>query len=158
MDDTFKEEFQVAYHRFASSGRRVLGFAYKHFRGDPSMEFSAENPTYPTDGLIFLGLAAIMDPPKDGVRDAIMKCHTGGIKVRSGWGGVGLMQLIFPHHLGLHGHWRPPLDGHRDCPPGVNPSHRPSFHLSPPRHPPPPGRHHPPYWPRLARDQPAAGD
>lgn len=81
MDEGLKEEFQIAYNRFASSGRRVLGFAYKHFRADPSTEFDAENPTYPTKDLIFLGLSAIMDPPKDGVRDAITKCHTGGIKV-----------------------------------------------------------------------------
>lgn len=77
-----KADFQRAYHRFASSGRRVLGFAYKHFTALPEVEFTTDGLGYPTSDLVFLGLTAIMDPPKDGVRDAIAKCHTGGIKAR----------------------------------------------------------------------------
>lgn len=81
IDDVMKSEFDVAYNRFASSGRRVLGFAYKRFTADADTVFSLEENNFPSTDLIFLGLSAIMDPPRDGVRDAISKCHTGGIKV-----------------------------------------------------------------------------
>lgn len=46
-------------------------------------EFSKQEDTYnfPTDGLIFLGLIALIDPPKRGVRRAIGILKTAGIQV-----------------------------------------------------------------------------
>lgn len=75
-----REEFQGACQRFAGLGRRVLGFCYKDFDAAPEADFEAED-SFPMEGLVFLGLVAIMDPPRDGVRDAIAKCHTASIKI-----------------------------------------------------------------------------
>ncbi len=61
--------------KFASNGLRVLGFAYK--------EGSSKN-TNPEDiekDLVFLGLEGIIDPPHEGVKEAIEDCKTAGIKV-----------------------------------------------------------------------------
>ncbi|MBU0627849.1 MAG: calcium-translocating P-type ATPase, PMCA-type [Nanoarchaeota archaeon] len=54
--------------KFAESALRVLGFAYN------------EGSSTEKD-LIFLGLQAMMDPPRPEVREAINKCKKAGIKV-----------------------------------------------------------------------------
>jgi sodium/potassium-transporting ATPase subunit alpha len=76
-----RSEFDRAYTRFGSSGRRVLGFAYSHFEAEADTVFNKDAMNFSYDGLVFVGLAAIMDPPKDGVKEAISKCHTARIKV-----------------------------------------------------------------------------
>lgn len=81
IDDTFREEFEAAYQQFGSRGRRVLGFAYKDFDAPPDEVFSEEASNFPSSNLVFVGLTAIMDPPKDGVKTAIDKCKTAKIKV-----------------------------------------------------------------------------
>lgn len=71
-----------AYMYFAKRGMRVLGFALVEFDGpeDP-LEFGAENNTVPLEHLIFIGMIAIQDPPRDDVPAAIAKCKTAGVKV-----------------------------------------------------------------------------
>lgn len=56
---------------FASQALRVLGFAYKELNGKHEEE---------TD-LIFLGLQAMIDPPREEAKTAIKKCKKAGIKV-----------------------------------------------------------------------------
>jgi Ca2+-transporting ATPase len=65
-----KEEILAAFEKLADDALRVLGIAYKQF----PVEFS-EN------GFIFLGLQAMMDPPRKEVREEIQKCRNAGIKV-----------------------------------------------------------------------------
>ena len=36
---------------------------------------------FPTTELCFLGIVAVMDPPRPSVRKALQQCHTSGIKV-----------------------------------------------------------------------------
>lgn len=81
IDDAFKTEFAEAYDYFAKRGRRVLGFAYKTFTDDTNMVFDEEKGNFPTTDLVFVGLSAIVDPPRGGVREAIERCHTANIKV-----------------------------------------------------------------------------
>ncbi|EDQ86731.1 uncharacterized protein MONBRDRAFT_28084 [Monosiga brevicollis MX1] len=81
IDEDFKDAFMSAYNRFGASGRRVLGFAYKHFQASDDVKFNEEANNFPTSDLHFVGLSAIMDPPKEGVRDAIEACHTASVKV-----------------------------------------------------------------------------
>ncbi|MHC1609202.1 MAG: calcium-translocating P-type ATPase, PMCA-type [Candidatus Methanofastidiosia archaeon] len=57
--------------KYASMAMRVLGFAYSPVNGLDTKE----------DNLIFAGLQAMIDPPKDGVKDAISKCAHAGIRV-----------------------------------------------------------------------------
>ena len=36
---------------------------------------------FSTDGLVFVGFLALIDPPREGVKESIVKCHEAGIKV-----------------------------------------------------------------------------
>ncbi|XRP96799.1 cation-translocating P-type ATPase [Methanocaldococcus sp. 16A] len=58
---------------FASSAFRVLGVAYK--------ETSKITPKNIEENLVFLGLIAMIDPPREGVKEAIEACKRGHIKV-----------------------------------------------------------------------------
>ncbi|MBC7866660.1 MAG: cation-translocating P-type ATPase [Gloeobacteraceae cyanobacterium ES-bin-316] len=60
---------------WAAEGLRVLFFAYKEFEAHPGeIKATSEND------LSFLGMAAMIDPPRDEVIDAIKQCRTAGIK------------------------------------------------------------------------------
>ena len=58
---------------FARSAFRVLGVAYKK-----ASELTPENIE---EDLIFLGLVAMIDPPREGVKEAIEACKKGKIRV-----------------------------------------------------------------------------
>uniref|UniRef100_A0AC34F342 Cation-transporting P-type ATPase N-terminal domain-containing protein n=1 Tax=Panagrolaimus sp. ES5 TaxID=591445 RepID=A0AC34F342_9BILA len=81
FDDAANERFQNAYDTFGSHGRRVLGFFYKQFIADANMDFDFEKGNFDIDDLIFAGICAIMDPPRDETALAIEQCRTAGIKV-----------------------------------------------------------------------------
>ncbi|CAH1373892.1 unnamed protein product [Tenebrio molitor] len=68
---------------FAEMGERVLGFCdYKmEPRYTKDFPFSTEPANFPQRGLRFLGLIALIDPPRPQVPDAIRKCKSAGIKV-----------------------------------------------------------------------------
>ncbi|KAJ0404955.1 hypothetical protein ATCC90586_002714 [Pythium insidiosum] len=82
VDDSFRHDFTTAYEMFGSHGRRVIAIATKRFTPpDGSVVFNAEAKNFPQDELCFVGMAAIMDPPRDDVPDAMNKCHEAGVKV-----------------------------------------------------------------------------
>ncbi len=66
-----KENILNANEEFAKDALRVLAFAYK----EPGKNDS------PEDEMTFIGLQALIDPPRQEVREAIAKCKTAGIKV-----------------------------------------------------------------------------
>lgn len=59
--------------RCANNGLRVLGFAYKDYRGN---QVTLEDE----HDLIFIGLVSLMDPPRIESQDAVAKCKIAGIK------------------------------------------------------------------------------
>jgi len=69
-----KDKILEMNEQFAGNALRVLGFAYKEVSGKISRKELEEN-------MIFLGLQAMIDPPRPEVKDAIAKCRTAGIKV-----------------------------------------------------------------------------
>lgn len=58
---------------FSSEAYRVLGFAYRETDEPKSMDLEQD--------LIFVGLVAMIDPPRVEAKDAIAKCHRAGIRV-----------------------------------------------------------------------------
>jgi len=59
---------------FANQALRVLGFAFKELRStDKKGEYEKS--------LVFVGLQAMIDPPREEVKEAIANCETAGIKV-----------------------------------------------------------------------------
>ena len=67
--DTIEKENQ----RCANNGLRVLGFAYKDYRGN---QVTLEDE----HDLTFIGLVSLMDPPRIESQDAVAKCKIAGIK------------------------------------------------------------------------------
>ena len=59
--------------RCANNGFRVLGFAYKDYRGN---QVTLEDE----HDLTFIGLVSLMDPPRIESQDAVAKCKIAGIK------------------------------------------------------------------------------
>ncbi|MCE2998117.1 MAG: HAD-IC family P-type ATPase, partial [Flammeovirgaceae bacterium] len=80
---SFREQFNDAYERFASQGRRVLALCSKTFYAPEGFQFETDDSkrNFPTSELKFIGLVAIMDPPRDNVPEAISKCLGAGVKV-----------------------------------------------------------------------------
>lgn len=44
-------------------------------------KFDSDDPNFPLDGLRFVGLMSMIDPPRAAVPDAVAKCRSAGIKV-----------------------------------------------------------------------------
>jgi P-type Ca2+ transporter type 2C len=71
-----KQAILKANSDLASQAMRVLGVAYREFDSLPS-KLDAE---IIEQNLTFLGLVAMIDPPREEVKDAINKCKTAGVK------------------------------------------------------------------------------
>ncbi|MCX7616688.1 HAD-IC family P-type ATPase [Tepidiforma sp.] len=69
-----REAVLAAAHELASRGHRVLAMAFAALDAPPGPD---DHPA----GLTFLGLQAMMDPPRPGVREAIAGCRDAGIRV-----------------------------------------------------------------------------
>ncbi|XGI84173.1 cation-translocating P-type ATPase [Halorutilales archaeon Cl-col2-1] len=72
LDDEARKDIRDRQTEFEEDALRVLGFAYKDGR------VSDEDDE---DGFVFLGLQAMIDPPRDGVRGAVDDCRSAGIDV-----------------------------------------------------------------------------
>lgn len=84
LDKDMKEAFNDAYMELGGMGERVIGFCdYKLPQGKypPGYQFSPEEENFPLSGLRFVGLMAMIDPPRAAVPDAVAKCRSAGIKV-----------------------------------------------------------------------------
>lgn len=65
-------------------GERCLGFAMIDL--PPSeypedFEFDSEETNFPMTGLTFIGIMALLDPPREAVPDAVLTCQSAGVKV-----------------------------------------------------------------------------
>lgn len=70
--DSLRSQWQEKSETLADRGLRILGIAKK--QSDDSQED-------PYTDLTFLGLVAMMDPPREEVRPAIMRCKKAGVRV-----------------------------------------------------------------------------
>ncbi|MFA5141632.1 MAG: calcium-translocating P-type ATPase, SERCA-type [Candidatus Woesearchaeota archaeon] len=71
LDDSIIQSILRNNIILANKALRVLGFAYRESAGDISKE----------EGLVFLGLQAMMDPPREEAKQAVEKCKSAGIRV-----------------------------------------------------------------------------
>ncbi|KAK1167895.1 sodium/potassium-transporting ATPase subunit alpha-1-like [Acipenser oxyrinchus oxyrinchus] len=84
LDDKMKDAFQNAYLELGGLGERVLGFCHMLLPDDQFTEgfkFDVDELNFPTEKLCFVGLMAMIDPPRAAVPDAVGKCRSAGIKV-----------------------------------------------------------------------------
>ena len=82
--ENYKQYILKAVLDMGYMGERVLAFADCDLPIDtypPNYKFDPNNVNFPLNGLRFVGLMSLIDPPKDGVLEAVQKCQTAGIKV-----------------------------------------------------------------------------
>merc|ERR1719450_1989971 len=78
--------FNWAYDELGGLGERVLGFAHYYLPAEDfpkgfAFDTESENVNFPVNGLCFVGLISMIDPPRAAVPDAVVKCRSAGIKV-----------------------------------------------------------------------------
>merc|ERR1712029_215694 len=84
LTEEWRNAFEAAYMELGGLGERVLGFcdymlpADKYPVGYP---FNPDDVNFPIEGLRFVGLISLIDPPRAAVPDAVSKCRSAGIKV-----------------------------------------------------------------------------
>ncbi len=66
MSEVYRTKIRETADGYAKNAMRVLGFAY----GEDMRE----------EGLTFIGLAAMLDPPKEGAKEAVAACKGAGVK------------------------------------------------------------------------------
>jgi sodium/potassium-transporting ATPase subunit alpha len=84
MTDEWKDAFNQAYLELGGLGERVLGFCDFYLSDSEfpiDFVFDAEEQNFPLEGLRFIGLMSLIDPPRAAVPDAVAKCRSAGIKV-----------------------------------------------------------------------------
>jgi len=75
IDPNWRERILSANNELAQQGLRVLGLAYRHLDPQtPISEATVEN------GLIFVGMVGIIDPPRAEVKEAVRVCKGAGIR------------------------------------------------------------------------------
>jgi len=91
MTEEWRNKFTTAYETLGGMGERVLGFAHHYLDAEAhpkgfafdtdSMNFCSGDMAKGDKGLTFVGLMAMIDPPRAAVPDAVAKCRSAGIKV-----------------------------------------------------------------------------
>jgi magnesium-transporting ATPase (P-type) len=83
---------------FAKEGLRILGFAYRNIS-----EAAVSNATAQTveSNLIFIGVTAMYDPPREGVKEAVAICKKAGIRVVMITGDYQITALSIAKQVGI---------------------------------------------------------
>ncbi len=81
LDDAGRAALLAAVEQQAARGRRVLAAASARVTG-PEHRWDADRLLDVADGLVFLGVAGIADPPRREAVDAVALCHRAGIDVK----------------------------------------------------------------------------
>ncbi len=95
LTGAMREKLMDRNQEWASNALRVLGFAYKrlpHDYGAGGIE----------SGMVFVGLAGMMDPPRAEVKAALAKCRTAGIHVVMVTGDNEATAIAVAREIGLY--------------------------------------------------------
>jgi Ca2+-transporting ATPase len=96
---TLKQKVLSANEAMAKDSLRVLGLAFRDVKSydECNTNEQAEN------GLVFVGLTGMMDPPRKEVKEAISKCRQAGIKTVMITGDHGITAEAIARNLGIIG-------------------------------------------------------
>ncbi|RMG27333.1 MAG: calcium-translocating P-type ATPase, SERCA-type [Methanobacteriota archaeon] len=75
LTEEIKEKIQYQIDSLADKALRVLGFGYYALRSTSYNIYDFESR------IVISGFMGMIDPPKEGVKEAVSACHTAGIKV-----------------------------------------------------------------------------
>lgn len=107
MDEKNREYFEGVNVTLASMGERVLGFASLELKepqfNNKDFEFDTESeiPNFPMNGLVFHGFCSLIDPPREGVKQAVADCRRAGIKVFMVTGDHPITALAIAKSIGI---------------------------------------------------------
>jgi Ca2+-transporting ATPase len=87
--------------RMATSGLRVLAMAYRALSAGDESRLSIVSPGAAETNLVFVGLAAMRDPPRPEVRSAVMHCQAAGVRVIMITGDYGLTAEAIAREVGI---------------------------------------------------------
>ena len=96
LSEAERAEVTAANDAFARQGYRVLGVATQQKADRPP-----QNAQEVEQNLIFVGLVAMIDPPRPEVAEAIAQCHQAGIQVTMVTGDYGLTAEAIARRIGL---------------------------------------------------------
>jgi len=96
MTDRLMEQILKANENFAASGNRTLAFAYRPFNHDEALEGD-----HIERGLVYVGIMAMLDPPRPEVVGSIAECHNAGIAVAMITGDHALTAKAIAAEVGL---------------------------------------------------------
>jgi P-type Ca2+ transporter type 2C len=97
MDEQTRAHIMAANDEYARNGLRVLAVAEREL---PDLVTDYRPETIEQD-LCFLGLMAMMDPPRDEVALAVEKCHHAGIRIIMITGDYGLTAESIARRIGI---------------------------------------------------------
>lgn len=97
LDEKERAKIIAQNDQFARAGLRVLAMAYREI----SKEEKVFKPETTEKDLLFVGLMAMMDPPRDEVGQAVKQCATAGIKIIMITGDYGLTAESIARRIGI---------------------------------------------------------
>ncbi len=103
LDDDLRAKILTANDNFAGEGLRVLAIAMRSLP-EPTVgarDVGKYTPEVIEHDLTFLGLAAMMDPPRVEVKMAVEKCHRAGIRIVMITGDYGLTAESIARRIGI---------------------------------------------------------
>ncbi|MGK2848614.1 MAG: cation-translocating P-type ATPase [Minisyncoccota bacterium] len=95
--DIDKAKVKALYDELSEQALRVIGFAYRELDHIPEAHYQDEMEQH----LVWVGMMAMMDPPREGIREAIAECHRLGIKVVMVTGDYEKTALAIAERIGL---------------------------------------------------------
>lgn len=103
MNDATRERVMAANDQYARNGLRVLAVASRKLSGDADLpgSLSGYTPELIERELTFLGLIAMVDPPRPEVAEAVEKCHHAGIRIIMITGDYGLTAESIARRIGI---------------------------------------------------------
>ncbi|MBU8922423.1 MAG: cation-translocating P-type ATPase [Bacteroidales bacterium] len=99
MTDADRDEIRRINDEFSKQALRVLAIAYRPLEVD-GRDYVMEEVE---KDVIFLGLTGMIDPPREGVKEAIAQCHTAGIRTFIMTGDHAVTAQAIGNEIGLSG-------------------------------------------------------
>ncbi len=103
MDQAHYQQVMDINDRYARQGLRVLAIATRSLSQaeDLPASLSSYTPELIEKDLVFLGLVAMVDPPRPEVSQAVAKCHHAGIRIIMITGDYGLTAESIARRIGI---------------------------------------------------------